>query len=164
MPSGVYTRRGRQTSAAVTRFWNKVQKRGENDCWEWQASLCVGYGRFQVNGKLMLAHRYSWELHNGPIPEGLHVCHHCDNRRCVNPAHLFLGTDKENRHDCEMKGRGRQPKGEANGQHKLTELQVCTIRNALLEGETLVRLAIQYNVTYGLIGHIKHGRAWKHVK
>jgi hypothetical protein len=91
----------------AARFWAKVQ-RGEG-CWEWQgANNGKGYGCFGKEGsRPYYAHRFSWELHAGPIPDGLFVLHRCDNRRCVNPEHLFLGTQGDNMRDMIAKGRGR---------------------------------------------------------
>jgi hypothetical protein len=93
------------------RFWAKVDRTG--DCWVWLAGKGRGgYGRLSRAGlspQYRLAHRHSWELAYGPIPDGLHVCHRCDNPPCVNPAHLFLGTDKDNLDDMRSKGRGTQP-------------------------------------------------------
>jgi hypothetical protein len=92
------------------RFWPKVRKTG--GCWEWSAAtrLC-GYGVLNVLGRTVDAHRISWELHYGPIPRGMVVCHRCDNPPCVRPDHLFLGTKRDNTHDMLRKGRGK------NGTH-----------------------------------------------
>jgi len=91
------------------RFWTKVDKTHPSGCWVWTGSLVRGYGQIagMVNGKRrpVPAHRVAWELTNGPIPDGLHACHKCDNPPCCNPAHLFLGTPQENLDDARQKGR-----------------------------------------------------------
>lgn len=89
------------------RFWQKVEKAGESECWEWVGTIDRGgYGRIQVEDRLESAHRVSWMLARGAIPHGLWVLHQCDNRKCVNVAHLFLGTRTDNVRDMYAKGRG----------------------------------------------------------
>jgi hypothetical protein len=88
----------------VDRFWEKVDKSG--DCWLWTGHRgCKGYGAAWAEGRHQAAHRVSWELAFGAIPDGLHVLHHCDNPPCVNPDHLWLGTNSDNQRDCVAKGR-----------------------------------------------------------
>jgi hypothetical protein len=100
----VHGHNGRRDPA--TRFWKYVTK--SDGCWEWQGSrMPFGYGELNINKVPQCAHRLSWELHYGPIEEGLSVLHSCDNPPCVNPAHLFLGTQSDNMRDCASKGRSR---------------------------------------------------------
>lgn len=91
---------------AIKRFWDKVDKKGENDCWEWKGAKGKhGHGVMTICQKIVLTHRFSYELFYGKIPKGLYICHKCDNGSCINPQHLFAGTQKENMHDCVIKGR-----------------------------------------------------------
>lgn len=96
---------------AVERFWANVDKRGPDDCWLWTASRKpFGYGQMMIAGKMKRAHRYSWELASGSPPDGgLSVCHSCDNPPCVNPKHLYLGTQGDNIREAERKGRLFRP-------------------------------------------------------
>src|SRR5216684_5338726 len=95
----------------LDRFWAKVVKNGptmpgmESPCWSWTASLSAGYGCLRIEGRTERAHRLSWEIHNGPIPDGMDVLHRCDHRPCARPDHLFLGTALDNMHDAAIKGR-----------------------------------------------------------
>ncbi len=140
------------------RFWSKVHDRDGEGCWEWTASKRKGYGFFQINHKVVTAHRYSWELHNGPIPNGLHVCHHCDNPACVRPDHLFVGTDKDNAIDKTAKGR--------NGLigSRLTAGKAQLMRAMWDSGEYIHReLCEIFDVTESTTNHVVHRKTWRHV-
>ena len=140
----------------------------QNGCWEWKGQMDKGgYGRFRGTAKsrkVSLAHRWSYEIFKGHIPKGMCVCHNCpgiDNRSCVNPDHLWLGTHLENNRDKGNKG--TQCKGETNGLHKLTEKQMLEICDKYLEGKYGPELAKEYGVSSGLIYHITTGLNWKHI-
>jgi hypothetical protein len=132
------------------RFWGKAQVGGPDECWPWIASSKgKGYGQFWHDGKSVRAHRMAWELSRGKIPDDMNVLHDCDNRPCVNPAHLFLGTTADNNIDMSAKGR--------HGSHKLTRAQATEILASPL---THASLAEQFGVSKSMIGHIKAGRSW----
>lgn len=150
----------------IDRFWKYVDK--TSDCWLWTgAKTFGGYGVINSggrNGKIIRAHRLSWELHNGPIPAGIEVCHRCDNPPCVNPAHLFLGTHHENVLDTVRKGRASGGvHGEKHHQAKLTMQKASDIRAAYATGQTsLNKLARQYSVSKRTILNIVHRRIWNY--
>lgn len=121
-------------------------------CWEWQGfRLPKGYGRLSHKGKKYYTHRLSYELHVGPIPDGYMICHHCDNPPCVNPAHLFAGTAKDNSLDMVSKGRNWVPygvwAGTNNPQSKLTPEVRVEVEKALLTGERPAYVAERFGIT-----------------
>lgn len=145
------------------RFWEKVDKRGSDDCWEWTAYRNPrGYGYFHRNGHPVPAHRLSYELCNGPIPEGMFVCHKCDNPPCVNPNHLWLGTNADNTNDRNRKG--RNPVGGHHHAAKLTESQVIEIRQRASSGEKQYELAREFKVARSLISLIVNRKLWAHIR
>ena len=117
----------------MQRFWDKVEKTA--DCWKWLGAKRNGYGNFWHNRKGHIASRFAWELTHGPISAELFVCHSCDNPECVNPAHLFLGTAKDNYHDMARKNRVADTSGELHGNAKLTSIQIVQIRNLYATGK-----------------------------
>ncbi len=144
------------------RFWSKVEKKSDNECWEWRSSKTRGgYGCFRVNNKQVHAHRYSWELHFGLVLDGLCVLHHCDNPSCVNPTHLWLGTKYDNIQDMIRKGRNKV--GSQRLSSKLTEQDVICIRNLHKKEIPMKELARIYNVSYVSIAKICSRCTWKHV-
>ena len=153
----------------VERFWTKVNK--ASDCWNWQAGkYSFGYGAFYLYGHNVPAHRFAWELAYGQIPEGLEVCHSCDNPACVRPDHLFLGTQKQNIYDAINKGRlipGHSNPGENNGRAILTANQVQEIKDIYSQKGskysrqiTQRKLARQFNISRRTIADITKGRTW----
>jgi len=121
------------------RLWGKVDVAGADDCWEWRAALTgKGYGKIQWGRRYVNAHRVVYEHFHGPIPKGLLVLHRCDNRVCVNPAHLFVGTAKDNADDMMRKGRGRGANGEVLTPHAHWDDQANWYINA--RGEKICRV------------------------
>ena len=159
----------------VIRFWEKIDKNGEmvrpelGRCWAWKASTDHnGYG--QINGekddrgerKFCKAHRVSWEIYYGPIPEGLAVLHHCDNPPCCNPDHLFTGTNDDNMKDAAAKG--RMPRGKNHHAGRFTPEQVREVRSLLREGYmTQKQIAFKFGVTRSAIQGIQRGNAYAYV-
>lgn len=167
-------KRGVAPRPLAERFWPKVEK--TDGCWIWTGARHEGgYGVIGKGGKsagLIRAHRAAWELTNGPIPDGLYACHRCDNRACVRPDHLFLGTAKENSQDMVRKGRVASgdrsgPRnhrasyvGERASQSKLTWAQVDEIRARLKMGEKQRDLSKAFGVAQGQISAIGSGKRW----
>lgn len=151
------------------RFWAKVDKSaGPDGCWLWCGGVKAGgYGRFHLHGGPSgncAAHRFAYEDVCGSIPVGLQACHKCDNRLCVNPAHIFLGTNDDNMADKIRKGRARSPQGVANGRSRLTEADVVEIRRLYAVGNTTMRrLALRFDVTVGTIHEVVSRRTWQHI-
>lgn len=146
------------------RFEEKFIPVTESGCWLWTASIDRGgYGRFRLLGKIEKAHRASWRLYRKAPICGLHVLHRCDVRQCVNPLHLFLGTNAENNADMMAKGRNKTLPGESNGSSKLSERQVTTIRIRRSDGATMTAIAAEFGVTHSTISHIVNRRAWRHI-
>jgi hypothetical protein len=143
------------------RFWAKVNK--TDGCWEWIGATASGYGYFKCYEGNRNAHRVSWTIHNGQIPEKLMVLHHCDNKICVRPDHLFLGTAKDNALDLQSKGLDPFT-GTKNSAAKLTEKQVLEIRERwpTYKG-TQKELAAEYGVTQSRIWYIVNRKHWKHI-
>ena len=146
------------------RFWSKVDKSG--NCWMFTGDrIKQGYGRIFFRGKKWLAHRVSWVLHNGEIPEGLSCCHKCDNPGCVRPDHLFLASHQQNMQDRDNKKRGALPRlaGERHGMSKLTAGDVLTIRGLLAEGCKAQSISQFFGIAESTISQIKNRRRWAHI-
>jgi len=159
-------RRG-QRVGVEKRFWRYVAKGQPVDsCWLWAgARQPKGYGTLNVEGKSVKAHRLSYELHHGPIPKGLHVLHRCDNPPCVNPAHLWAGTNMENIADKMAKGREPNLKGEKHPLAMLTEADVKQIRALHAAGGlNYAQIGARFGVEKHVVGMVIRRETWRHVE
>lgn len=146
---------------------------GLEKCWNWKAGLYKnGYGSFSIGGNNKYSHRVSWMIHKGLIPHGMCVLHRCDNRKCCNPSHLFLGTVRDNALDMVMKGResngslinqATRPRGERHGNAKLKEHQVREIRSLAEHGATQRSIAERAGITQSVVSRVVRREIWRHV-
>lgn len=140
-------------------FWSKVDKSG--NCWEWMAGKTSGgYGVFWMNLRQNLAHRVAMAFSGGNVPDDLCVCHACDNRGCVNPDHLFIGTHQDNTRDMVVKGRAPIRFGENSGTARLSDSDVLSIRS---DNRVHSVIASDYGVVQSTITRIKNRKRWGHL-
>jgi hypothetical protein len=154
------------TNSLTERFFAKVRCSGPDDCWLWQGYTDIyGYGRIRDNVKRIFAHRLSYQIHVGPIPDEMHVLHRCDTPACVNPSHLFLGTHAENMTDMGKKNRarGKVAHGSDNASAILTESSVVEMRRLYHEGVPVRELSQRFGVSLATADCAVHRRSWKHV-
>jgi hypothetical protein len=150
----------------VSRFWSYVHRRQDHQCWNWVGSTMQkrgGYGQLRLNGTTYKAHRVSWLIHFGKLPDEPVLRHMCNNPLCCNPTHLLPGSYKDNHDDMRQANRmfvPVSPKGEEHHSSRLTEDQVLAIFQSDRPG---TELAAKYGVTKSMISRIRTGRSWKHV-
>lgn len=161
----------REYCCTKCKLLGEVTKR-KNGCWEWKGNLHnngYGYTTMYETNKREHVHRISYRVFKGEIPEGLCVCHQCDNRKCINPEHLWLGTHKDNNQDCIKKGRQavgdkKNPRrGEKNPHAKLTDEKVKEIRKLIKSGKRCTVIAREYGVCSSVIYGVRDRKGWKHI-
>lgn len=143
----------------IDRFFNHITI-AESGCWEWNKAKNKEYGRFYYNHTNMRAHRFSYLIYTGDLIPEMFVCHTCDNRRCVNPSHLFLGTNQDNMDDMIKKGRANKARGERAAKSKLKNDQVIFILQSKIKYQDL---ADMFGVSFWAISRIKRKESWKHI-
>lgn len=175
----------RPTDITGARIWSRVLET-DKGCWEWQGARdSKGYGRVSYLGRPQTVSRVAWELVNGPIPDGMEVCHTCDNPPCINPAHLWIGTRSDNQRDSVNKKRNRAAthperyqrgkdsfsakyperlaRGEKHGNARLKTQDVHEIRQRYANGESVSSLARAYNINWSTVDRVVKRKWWKHV-
>ena len=154
------TQRANWSHFARERLARHAERQADTGCLAWRgARTANGYGGITFLGKTYTVHRLAWLAHKGPIPSDLRICHACDNRLCLEPSHLFLGTPQQNTIDMLRKGRGR-----VFGRKRLDEGTVASIKRRLQAGESVTALAAEVSVSINTIGDIKRGRTWTFVQ
>lgn len=142
-------------------YIRKNHAKAESGCWVWLLLGKVGgYGRGKYRGRRYLAHRLSWIAHFGEIPEGMEVCHRCDNPACVNPAHLFLGSHADNMSDASAKGRMRAPRGEACAASKITD---AVAKEILSSEESGAAIARRLGISKNVVSRVRRRQTWRHI-
>lgn len=148
------------------RFWAKVDIGAAGECWPWKGGISKnGYGVFWLDGHSVGAHRMAWELVNGPMPVGMQGNHHCDNRACCNPGHLYPGTQRENQQDCVDRGRkvSAPPHGSRQPNAKLSEVDAVEIRRKYAAGlVSEAELGETFGVSRSTIEDVIAGKRWRH--
>ena len=143
---------------------SKLYYAGLDACWLWSGNLAPdGYGKTKVGKEFLSAHRLSWIIHNGDIPDGKIVMHLCDTRACVNPKHLKLGTTQDNTADSVKKGRRNPAIGTQLPQSKLNETSVRAIRDAARRGIPQAQIAATFDVCQQAVHNVVHRKSWAHV-
>lgn len=164
------------TEKEIRRFHSKYVEDGSSGCWNWiHGKFNTGYGMLSsISGmnrpalwqkKTMSAHRVSWMIHNkSAIPDGFLICHHCDNRACVNPSHLYLGTSQDNNRDTVRRGRANRLTGSACSWSKLTEENVLEILNHEYGKGANKALSAKFGVSQSQISHVRRGHRWPRMR
>ena len=147
----------------LVRFLRHVKK--TSTCWLWTGALATGYGSFRNTETRLVeyAHRVSYKLFKGEIPDDLEVCHSCNNRRCVRPAHLYLGTHQRNIIDAHADGLVNHPRGEQHERAKITAADVKRIRGPLKRGE-LKTVAAELGISFNYARNVRKHKTWRHIQ
>ena len=153
------------TDSVIKRFWKYVDRREEDQCWPWTGSKMVrgGYGQLNDRGRLLKAHRISWEISNGcEIPKKLFACHRCNNKGCCNPSHIYAGTPKDNWNDTVQAQGLRLPANAPKGEkHHSAKLNLALAKEIRKSNESGVALGRRLGVSKSTISRVRRGKVWK---